>query len=186
MRTHVALLRGINVGGNQLVKMADLKAFLESLGYEDVKTLLQSGNVAFSASGGSDAVEAELIREAPAKLGVKCDWFVRSAAEWGALVEANPFPEEARQDPAHLLAILVHDEVDAARVAAVQRAIKGHERIAAGDRVVYAVYPDGVGPSKVGQTPGWGKLVGVGTGRNWNTVLKLNDLLSDPSPLRGG
>ncbi len=178
VRTHVCLLRGINVGGNRLVKMAELKAMLEEAGLSEVATLLQSGNCVFCAQGQEDReIERELLAMARKRFGFAPEFFVRSKAEWAKIIEANPFPKAADHDSSHLLAVITHDAPDPDQVSAVAKAIQGPEQIATAAGCLYAVYPDGIGTSKVASTPGWRKLFEEGTGRNWNTVLKLKALL---------
>src|SRR2546421_405741 len=99
----IALVRGINVGGHKKIAMADLRALLESMGFADVKSLLQSGNLVFRRSDrtASAAIERVLEAEAASRLALEADFFVRTAKEWRAIVDANPFPREARKDPGH-------------------------------------------------------------------------------------
>lgn len=174
---HVGLLRGVNVGGHRPVGMADLRAFLSALGLEEPATLLQSGNVVFRSSGRSGAeLEALLEREAAARLGLDTRFFVRTAAEWGALVDANPFPGEAQEDPAHLLLVALEKAPPPGAAALLRAGIAGRERLEVRGREAYVVYPDGVGRSKV-TTVFLEKGLGRCTARNWNTVLKLGRLV---------
>lgn len=179
MRTHVALLRGINVGGNKKVKMAELKAMLEELGMESPATLLQSGNVVFGSKEKEDALERLLEKETEERLGVKCGYFVRTAKEWEKLIAANPFPAMAKDDPSHLLVIFLRESPDAEAVKKVQEAIEGPEVIRIEGNHLFVTYPDGIGTSTLPKTPGWTKLGAIGTGRNWNTVLKLGEMLKE-------
>jgi len=173
--THIALLRAVNLAGVNKVSMADLRKLLVGLGFTDAQTLLQSGNVVFS--GGSKtttALEQTLERAAAKQLGLQTDFFVRTAKEWHAIIDANPFPREAKDDPGHLLAVIMKDDVDAAAVAALQKAIVGREVVRAKGRCAYIVYPDGIGRSKLTSAIIEKKLGTRGTARNWNTVLKLH------------
>lgn len=181
METYIALLRGINVGGKNMVKMAELKAMLSELGFEDVQILLQSGNVVFRAKKSSrEALEKRLREESEKRLGCKAEYFVRTREEWSDLIEKNPFPEMAKEDPSHLLAVLLKSAPSSHEVAEMQKRIKGPEQIRAGSEHFYITYPEGIGTSTVVKTPGWNKMVGVGTGRNWNTVLKLAEMATKP------
>lgn len=178
MTTYVALLRGINVGGNKKIKMAELREQLTDLGLKDVKTLLQSGNVVFRSEETSRAkLEKLLTEETEKRLGVRSDYYVRNATEWNAIIAANPFADMAKEDPSHLLVVVTATDPVAADVEAVQAAIKGRELIAIGSECLYITFPDGIGTSKVDRTPGYNKLQAKGTGRNWNTVLKIADLM---------
>lgn len=171
---HIAVVRAINLPGHNKVSMADLKALLVGLGFTDAQTLLQSGNVVFSGGSKATAVLEQMLERAATKeLGVETDFFVRTAKEWQAIIDANPFPREARDDPSHLLAVITKDEVSAANVAALQKAIVGREVVRATGRCAYIVYPDGIGRSKATGAFIDKKLGTSGTARNWNTVLKL-------------
>jgi uncharacterized protein (DUF1697 family) len=177
MTTYVALLRGINVGGNNMVAMADLRALLTRLGLQDVKTVLQSGNVVFRARTQPTAkLEAQLERELAKGLGVTCDIHVRTADEWQAMVKANPYAAEARRDPGHMHVTCFKTPLDKAKVKMVQGEITGREVLTADGRHLYTVFPDGMGTSKA--TPLVARRLPGGTARNWNTVLKLATLVS--------
>jgi len=177
MTTYIALLRGINVGGNNMVAMADLRALLTRLGFQDVKTVLQSGNVVFRARTQPTAkLEAQLERELAKGLGVTCDIHVRTADEWQAMVKANPYEAEARRDPGHMHVTCFKTPLDKAKVKMVQGEITGREVLTADGRHLYMVFPDGMGTSKA--TPLVARRLPGGTARNWNTVLKLATLVS--------
>jgi uncharacterized protein (DUF1697 family) len=170
----IALLRAINVGGNSNIRMAELRKLGESLGFSGVKTLLQSGNMVFNAREADTAVlEQQWETAVERQLGVKTSFRVRSQKEWLELVAANPFEAEATQDPSHLLALIARDAIGQAAIAALRGAIRGRERIEAGERCLYAVYPDGIGGSKLTVKLIERQLSTPVTGRNWNTVLKL-------------
>lgn len=179
MTAYVALLRAVNIGSHNQVGMADLRALAERLGLREVRTILQSGNLVFrSAGAAAEPIERRLERETRKTLGVDTDFFVRTAKEWGAAVAANPFVSEAKQDPGHLL-LMCLDAAPAREAAhALEAAIKGRERVHVEGRHAWLVYPDGVGRSKLTIRLIESKLQARGTARNWNTVLKLRDLLA--------
>jgi uncharacterized protein (DUF1697 family) len=179
MTIQIALLRAVNVAGNNKVAMADLKAMMTELGFE-ARTVLQSGNVVLNgAKFGSEKLETLLEAEAAKQLGLKTDFFVRSAGEWTELIKANPFPQEAKDDPGHLLVLPLKTTPKPAAVKALQQSIKGRETIAAKGRQLYAVYPDGVGRSRLTIAMIEKALGTRTTGRNWNTVLKLAALAAN-------
>ena len=172
-QVRVALLRAVNVGGRK-VAMAELKALAGEMGLGDPRTLLQSGNLVFRADEGTDAaLEARLEAAIAERLGVRTDVHVRSAAALGEIVALNPFPEEAARDPGHLVVLFLKRAAEAKAVEALQAAIRGSEVIRAVGRELYAVYPDGIGESKLTNAVIERHIGGLGTGRNWNTVLKL-------------
>jgi uncharacterized protein (DUF1697 family) len=158
----VALLRAVNLGAHDKVAMTDLRELLDRLGFEEARSLPQSGNLVFRAARPGGARRTE--------------FFVRSAEEWKKVVAANPFPEEAARDPGHLLVMFFKGMLRADAVSALQAAITGRERVRAVGKQAYIVYPDGIGRSRVTNAFIEKKLGGRGTGRNWNTVLKLGAL----------
>jgi uncharacterized protein (DUF1697 family) len=177
MTTYIGVLRAINLGSHNKIAMSDLRAMLETLGCEDPKTVVLSGNVVFkSAIGSADRVE-KLLEDASTKhLGVTTDYFVRTAKEWHAIIEANPFPKAAKTDPGHLVMMCLRDAPSPAQVRTLQAAITGREIVKAHGKQAYFVYPDGIGRSKLTIKVIEKALGTTGTARNWNTVLKLGEL----------
>jgi uncharacterized protein (DUF1697 family) len=174
MTTHIALLRGINVGGHKKVAMSGLRDFVEGLGFDDVRTLLQTGNLVFRGSARTGAALERLLEiEAAKRLDLQTDFVVRSDTELGAIIAHNPFPSEAKRDPSHLVVQFMKDAPPAAAVKALQAAIKGPETVRAIGKQLYVVYPAGIGRSKLTAKLIEDKLRTRATGRNWNTVLKL-------------
>jgi uncharacterized protein (DUF1697 family) len=178
MATHVALLRAVNVAGRSLA-MADLRAMLEDLRLEEARTLLQSGNVVFRTGKEPAALEPLLEKATAKRFGIATEFFVRTAREWQALVDGNPFPREAREDPSHLLVMPLKSAPATAQVNALREGIKGRERVQVEGRCAYLVYPDGIGRSKLTMAVIESRLGTRGTGRNWNTVQKLAALVRD-------
>jgi uncharacterized protein (DUF1697 family) len=170
----VALLRGVNLAGANRVSMADLRGVFEGLGLADVRTVLQSGNVVFEASDrGAAALETAAEQALAGRLGLRTEVFVRTAHEWAAMIADNPFADAARQDPAHLVAMVLKAAPPATAPAALAGAIVGRERVKIVGRAAFIVYPDGIGDSRFTGAR-LDRALGVrGTGRNWNTVLKL-------------
>ena len=173
MTTYIALLRGINVGGNKKIAMADLRAFATKLGLVDAQTLLQSGNLVFcSGIQAGAALEQLLEAEARKRLGLDTEFHVRTVAEWEDAIARNPFAGAAKDDPSHLLVLFLKNEPAAKAVSALQAAIAGPEVVRASGRQAYFIYPDGMGRSKL--TPAViDRHIGRGTARNWNTMLKV-------------
>ena len=178
MTSYIALLRGVNVGGNKPVAMAELRDLLTGLDCREVRTLLQSGNAVFHSEDPSPAaLEARLEAEALRRLNLRTAFFVRDAAQWTEVIAGNPFPEEAAHDPSHLIVMLFKDAPQAAAVDALQAAIKGPEIVHVQGRQAYITYPAGIGNSRLTAPLIDAKLGTRGTGRNWNTVHKLAALV---------
>jgi uncharacterized protein (DUF1697 family) len=177
MTTYVGVLRAINLGSHNKIAMSDLRGMLEKIGLEDPKTLILSGNIVFrSASSSVEKVERMLEAASTKHLGVTTDYFVRTAKEWHAIIDANPFPRQAKNDPARLVMMCLRDAPSPAQVKTLQAAITGPEIVKASGRQAYIVYPDGQGRSKLTIQVIEKNLGTRGTARNWNTVLKLGEL----------
>jgi len=154
--------------------MADLRDLLGALGMQDARTLLQSGNAVFrSHVPAADKVERLLEDGAAKRLDLSTEFFVRSASEWARVIDANPFRDEAKRDPARLVVMVLKEAPERAAVAALQKAVKGREQVRAKGREAFITYPDGQGRSKLTIALIERHLSTRGTARNWNTVLKL-------------
>lgn len=172
----IALLRAVNVGGRGL-KMEGLKTLAKDLGLQNARTLLQSGNLVFDYDRAADgALEKRLEAEAAARFGFQTDFLVRTAAEWRAIIAANPFAQAARDDPSHLVVMPLKTAPAAGGLPALRAAINGPERVEIVGRAAYLVYPDGIGRSKLTLAVIERRLGVRGTGRNWNTALKLAEM----------
>ncbi|HEV3154899.1 MAG TPA: DUF1697 domain-containing protein [Candidatus Baltobacteraceae bacterium] len=182
MSAYAAMLRAVNVAGHNAVTMADLKSLCERLGYQDVKSLLQSGNVVFNAPGAEAAeIEAALERETQKRLHVSTQFFVRTRAQVAAAVRANPFGAQAEDDPARLVLVFLKSAAAASDVRALKAAISGPEQVSAKGNHVYAYYPDGQGRSKLTAKMIERYVKSVCTARNWNTVTKILEELKKQS-----
>ncbi len=177
MNSYLALLRGINLGPHKQVDMADLRDLLTRLGFAGVRSLLRTGNLLFECRARTcSQLEVLLRAEAEKRLALETEFFVRTAGELQEVVARNPFRTEAVQDPSHLLVMFLKDAPAAKDVKALQTAIAGREVVRAEGKHAYVVYPDGIGRSRLTLAVIEKKLGIPGTGRNWNTVLKLDAL----------
>jgi uncharacterized protein (DUF1697 family) len=179
MPRYALLLRGINVGGNKLVPMAELRALIEREGFAEPRTLLNSGNAVFQGRAAAPAALARRFEKAIEKLfGFDVGCVVRTAPEWTAILAANPFPGEAKKDPGHLLMVALDAAPRAGGVESLRRAIVGRETVQLKGQELWAYYPDGAGRSKL-TLPLIEKHMGThGTARNWNTVVKISEMLA--------
>jgi uncharacterized protein (DUF1697 family) len=173
MPSHVALLRGINVGGRARVAMADLREVVASLGYEDVATYVQSGNVVFTAEAPDAAALEAAIAE---RLDVSPAVVVLSREELEQVVARNPWPDE--RDGKHLHVIFTAGEPDADVVAAAQEKAAGGDEARIVGGTLYMHTPNGLGRSKLAAELSR-RGPKDGTARNWTTVTKLLAMLSD-------
>jgi uncharacterized protein (DUF1697 family) len=176
--TQVALIRGINVGRAKRIAMADLRAVFEKLGFRDVRTLLNSGNVVFSGGRSSPVAAATRIENTIAKeLGVSARVTVLTAEELAAAVEENPV-RQAADNPSRFLLAVLRDPADRTKLVSLAKRDWTPEAVALGTRVAYLWCADGILASALGTAVG--KALGDGvTARNWTTMLKLNSLAQE-------
>jgi len=176
--TYVALLRGINVGNAKRVAMADLRTLVEKLGYGDVRTLLNSGNIVFTGPSGLPGGVAARIEAALAKrLGVSARVTVLTAAEFAAAAAENPLVEVAA-NPSRLLVAVLANPADRTRLKSLARQDWAPEALAVGARVAYLWCPDGIIVSRLAKAVG--RVLGDAvTMRNWATCTKLIDLSAE-------
>ena len=172
----VALIRGINVGKAKRVAMADLRALMERLGFSECKTLLNSGNVVFTAEDGNPRASAARIQESmEAELGVAAPVIALSAADFSTVVDECPLADTA-EDPSRLLVSFLLDPEDRGRLEPLAEEEWGQETFALGSLAAYLWCPEGVLKSQLPAAVerALGKAV---TTRNWQTVTKIQALL---------
>ncbi|MEU6097212.1 DUF1697 domain-containing protein [Streptomyces sp. NPDC047079] len=175
---YAALLRGINVGGNKKLPMADLRALMEGLGYEGVRTHLQSGQAVFACDhGDEESLAAELTEAIEQRFGFLVDVIVRDHAYLTSVRDACPFPAD-RVEGRQLHVTYYSHPVDAERFAEIDPAAYLPEEFRLGERVLYLYAPDGLGRSKLAEQLSRPRLTKglIATTRNWNTVVKLVEL----------
>ena len=170
------LLRAINVGGRKLA-MADLRRVAAQIGLTDPETLLASGNVIFGTTLAASAAGQALSTAIHADLGLRTEVLVRSGLEIAAVVAANPFPEEARAEPARLMAMFIDAAVEAP-LATLTSACRGGEQVRAGPGCLYLWFPKGAGASALSNAVIERRIGVRGTARNWNTVSKIAQRLA--------
>jgi uncharacterized protein (DUF1697 family) len=176
---YVALIRGINVGRAKRVAMTELRALVAQLGYGGVRTLLNSGNVVFSAAGVDPHVAAAQIEQGlAARLGVAARVIVLTAAEVLAALEENPLADVAT-DPSRLLIAVLVNPKDRSLLEPLGRMDWSPEVLAIGARVAYLWCPDGVLASRLAEAVGR-TLRGAVTTRNWATWTRLHALAESP------
>lgn len=172
----IALVRGINVGKAKRVAMADLRKLFEKLGYEAVRTLLNSGNVVFTSSSDTPVQAVQRIeRTLTDDLGVSARVTVLTARELKAIVAENPLLKIA-DNPSRLLVAVVRERTDLRRLEPLTRQKWGAESLHVGSRVAYVWCPESILESPLFEAVSRALRDGV-TARNWATVLKLHDLI---------
>jgi len=176
----VALLRGVNVGGRNRIAMADLRRIVEDLGFSEVRTHLQSGNVVFARGGPSGGEDADAIAERIEErlredLGLSAEVLARTAEDLRRIVSASPLSDIAT-DPSRLVVTFLSDRVDQGLLREVDPADFLPDVFLAGEREIYVWAPNGVSETKLTHAF-WERRLGVtATGRNWKTVQRLLEL----------
>ena len=171
----IILFRGMNTGGVR-APVSELRAMAAAMGLGNPRTLLASGNLVVESGKAPDALEHDIEAAMEKTFGLKVAAMVRTPEQWAKLVAANPFPAEAAAHPSKALAMIMKDGIKPGALEACRALAVGGERVEAVGGVLYFWFPDGQGESAIFRkaTP---RLLGMGTGRNWNTVLKLADMV---------
>jgi uncharacterized protein (DUF1697 family) len=176
LRTFIALLRGINVGGRNRIPMGELCSVCVALDWTDVRSHIQSGNLIFRADGTRAMLEAQLEQAIERQFGLTIPVIVRPAASWPQYIQDNPYPEISQREPQLvILGLSKASPKPGAAEALAQRATMGETITQVGD-ALWIHYAGGAGRSKL--SPGLlDRLTGSPvTTRNWRTVLQLEKL----------
>jgi uncharacterized protein (DUF1697 family) len=180
MTAWIALLRGINVGGNRRVPMADLRAALEAIGLDDVRTYIVSGNVLFlSRRTEPAALRAEIEAAIEARFGFPVAVVLRTATEMRAVLASDPIAEGSAADPAHRYAVFLSEDPAPERLAGIDPLAVAPDVFVTGDRVIHAWYRNGLQASRLAGLLTDRGLGVTATARNWNTVRALVELAGD-------
>jgi uncharacterized protein (DUF1697 family) len=171
----IALLRGINLGARNRVSMPELRELLSGLGHEDVKTLLQSGNVVLTSDETGEALEQALEAAITEELGVESRVVVRTARELAGVVKRNPLADVA-DDPKRYQVSFLSAKPEAAVVKALDAADVAPEQLVVSGREIYAWHPEGIQRSPLARLLTDQQLGVTATARNWSTVTKLLEL----------
>lgn len=174
---HVALIRGINVGGRNSVPMADLRAVFDGCGFAEVSTYIQSGNVLFDASGPVRDLERRIEAALEARFGVELVVVVRTARQLANLVARAPEGFGTRPDTFHSDVVFLKAPLTASRAMTVVDEREGVDRAWSGTGVVYfqrlSARRAQSRMSRIASTPEYQQM----TIRSWSTTTKLLDLI---------
>lgn len=171
----IALLRGINVGRNNRIAMAELRELMDGLGYTDVKTHLMSGNVVFTSPTTPRVVAQELARAVDSELCPGIKVLVRSRAELAKVVANNPLPDAAG-DGSRFLVMFLSAKVEPGVLQDIDPAEFAPEEFRVANREIYLWCRNGIQDSKLSKALSEKRLGVTATARNWNTVTGLLDL----------
>ena len=176
MPRYIALLRGINLGGNNQMKMSDLKLVFESLGFDNVATYINSGNLAFDAKKTAEAkLETKIEDAVEANVGKRIDVMVRPQSEISTIIKNNPFDGQYESHK-HMHVLFLKEPMPREKEELLQASAFPGEKYDVREREIYNLLPNGVAGSLL--TKGFfEKKPRVSyTGRNWRTVEKLAEL----------
>jgi uncharacterized protein (DUF1697 family) len=175
--TYLAFLRGINVGGHHRVEMARLRSAFEALGFEKVRTLIQSGNVIFNAP---KTPELTLCRRVEAKLSAEFGFpipvIVRTVDEINKVVNSNPFLKQKGVDISRLHVVFLVDLPNPDALTKFESLASASEQVRCIGRELYLYLPNGFGKTKLTPNVFHKSLSVSATSRNWNTTKKLCEL----------
>jgi uncharacterized protein (DUF1697 family) len=175
MTHRIILFRGMNTGGVR-APVGEQRAMAQEMGLKNPRTLQASGNLVVETGMATAALEAAIETEMARRFEVKIAAMARTPEQWANLIAANPFPKEAEAHPAKVVAMVMKDGIRPGALDAVQALCRDGEDVQAVEDVLYFWFPNGQGSSEIFKkaTP---KMLGMGTGRNWNTVLKLGEMV---------
>ena len=178
METFIALMRGINVGSTRKLPMAELRALSVKIGLQRPETYIRSGNLIVDADIEADEIRGLLEKAIAKRFDLRVDVIVRRASQWNCYVTANPFAQDAATTPKLLHLFLSRDPLKPSAVKELAQKARGKERVALAGGALWIHYGvSGVARSKL--TPLLiDKACGSpATGRNWNSVLKIGEMI---------
>ena len=170
----IILFRGMNTGGVR-APVGEQREMALAMGLKNPRTLQASGNLVVETDMDTVALETAVEQEMERRFGLNIAAMARTPDQWAKLIAANPFPEEAAAHPAKVVAMVIKAGIKDGALDACRALAAGGEAVEAVDDVLYFWFPNGQGESGIFKkaTP---KMLGMGTGRNWNTVLKLGEM----------
>lgn len=171
---HVALLRGINVGGHRRVPMADLRRIAEEEGFTGVRTYVASGNLVLDAEGPARPIEAALEGALQRQFGFAVDVVLRSRPQWADYLASHPFGVEGERAPNLVMLCIGKQAASAEDVAALRARAGENERVELRGDAIWLYFGDGAGRSRLGPGP----TTGIWTTRNLRTVQAISALLN--------
>lgn len=177
MNRWIALLRGVNVGGHNKIPMAELRDLCTDVGWENVSTYIQTGNILFNATGSMPALEKQLAEAIASRFGHRIHIIVRPAAAWPLYLRLNPFPEESESEPNRVMLALAKKPLPDDAADNLNKYSASGESVAQRTDSLWIHYAGGSAHSKITPTL-LDRLAGSPvTTRNWRTVLKINDMI---------
>ena len=174
MTHRIILFRGMNTGGVR-APVGEQRKMAEAMGLKNPRTLQASGNLVVESGKATAELEADIEAAMAQTFDLQIVAMARTPEQWAKLIAANPFPKEAEAHPAKVVAMVMKDGIKAGALEAVQALCRDGEAVEAVGKVLYFWFPHGQGESEIFRKAK-PKMLGMGTGRNWNTVLKLGEM----------
>jgi len=178
MTACVSLFRGINVGGHQAIRMDELKDLHESLGLKNVVTYIRTGNVIFTSD---DAYVSQLSGQIEAgfaqRFGFQVKVMLRTSAELQEIIANNPFQNQPMKESKWVVVLFLAARPESTALEDLRKTYVGPEELYLVGQELYVYYPNGIGRSKLSLPLIEKKLKTMATGRNWNTILQLQELI---------
>lgn len=175
-RPIVILLRGVNVGTKNRIKMADVRRFLAGDALSDIDTLLQSGNIVCRTKLTPDSASTEVSKRLKKSLSIDIPVLSRSQTAWNRIVRNNPF---ASEDLSKVHVLLVDRRLTKTQLSTLEPYLRPTEKLSGSGQTLYFYLPNGASQTKLTSTLIEKKLNCVTTGRNWNTVMRLKRMLDE-------
>ncbi len=178
MNTYISLLRGINVSGQKKIKMAELKELYESLGFKDVQTYIQSGNVIFKDKKiDQDKIIKRIENKIGQQYGYRVTVIMRTPDEMNSIIKNNPFPDFAAETKMLYVTFLA-EEIDPSKISGLEKYKAKDDKYVLIGKNFYFYCPGGYGKTKLSNNTIERVFSAPATTRNWNSVLTLKDLSS--------
>ena len=176
MTIYIALLRGINVGGNNIIKMNDLKKMFTNLGIEKVETYIQSGNIVFQSENAAEILQSLIHEEIKAAFGLSVPVILRTAAEWKEIMRTCPYQEELQEGESVHLTLLDKEPLTEVIEQLLKYKSESEECYISG-RDVYLYLRKSILDSKISNQ--LQKLKVPVTSRNWKTIKKIEVMVNN-------
>jgi uncharacterized protein (DUF1697 family) len=177
MPVYIALLRGINVGAHKRMKMEKLRSSCEALGFCEVATYIQSGNLVFKGTKASPAsVSKKLEQRISVDFGFEADVITRTSDELGKIIRSNPLLKEPDMDESKFHVVFLSDTPAAESIKKLESIILAPDRVRVRGQEIYFYFPNGVSGSSLWKHNLDRVLSVSATMRNWNTVNKLLEM----------
>ena len=180
MKPYIALLRGINVSGQKKIRMTDLKAHLDELGWEGIHTYIQSGNIVFRSTDGNPGQLAQKIKQKlQDKYGFEAPTLVLDPRELMHIIRNNPFTRDPGTAEDRLYVTFLFDTPRADLARKLQELKRHNEQFVHDDKIIFLYYQEEYGRAVMNNNAFEKALQVEATTRNWKTVNKLYEMVYD-------